>query len=200
MRNILTLLFTLITFATLSQNYPIQTKLKEDSVVILTTEQYRDIELLLSNQRDRVNSYKDDISLQEKEIDSLKDLLSKKMIIVDSLDLLVKNKLSNYDSLETKIKIIEDWLYNSAVDNAYLYYSHRDTTIMSIDLSAYALYGSRLYGSLTVERRGEVSEDAQWKKWNRLYPQEPDLNWELKYREKWRPVVVEFPYKIKKQL
>jgi len=200
MRSILTLLFTLITFVTLSQNYPIQTKLKGDSVVILTTEQYRDIELLLSNQRDRVDSYKSDVSLQEKEIDSLKELLSKKTNIVDSLDILVKSKFSNYDSLQTKLRVMEDWLYNSAVDNAYLYYSHRDTTIMSIDLSGYALYGSRFYGSLSMERRGEASEDAQWKKWNRLYPQEPELNWELKYREKWRPVVVEFPYKIKQQL
>jgi hypothetical protein len=200
MKNILTLLFTLISFLTLSQNYPVQTKLKGDSVVILTTEQYRDIELLLSNQRDRVNGYKNDqeisdywISLQEKEIDSLKN-------IVDSLDIVVKTKLYNYDSLELKIKTIEDWLYNSAVDNAYLYYSHRDTTIMSIDLSGYALYGSKFSGSLTVVRRGFASEDEEWKKWNRLYPQEPDLNWQLKYREKWRPVVVEFPYKIKKQL
>lgn len=200
MKNILTLLFTLISFVTLSQNYPVQTKLKGDSVVILTTEQYRDIELLLSNQRDRVNSYKDDISLQEKEIDSLKEILSIKTNTVDSLDLLVKTKLSNYDSLETKIKTIENWLYNSAVDNAYLYYSHRDTTIMSIDLSGYALYGSKFSGSLTVVRRGFASEDEEWKKCNRLYPQEPDLNWQLKYREKWRPVVVEFPYKIKKQL
>jgi hypothetical protein len=207
MKNILTLLFTLISFVTLSQNYPVQTKLKGDSVVILTTEQYRDIELLLSNQRDRVNGYKNDqeisdywISIQEKEIDSLKELLSRKKNIVDSLDLLVKTKLSNYDSLELKIKTIEDWLYNSAVDNAYLYYSHRDTTIMSIDLSGYALYGSKFSGSLTVVRRGFASEDEEWKKCNRLYPQEPDLNWQLKYREKWRPVVVEFPYKIKKQL
>ena len=125
------------------------------SVVILTTEQYRDIDLLLSNQRDRVESYKSDISLQEKEIDSLKNLLSKKTDIVDSLYAVVKTKFSNYDSLETKIKTIENWLYNSAVDNAYLYYSHRDTTIMSIDLSGYALYIGKLSGSLTVVRRGE---------------------------------------------
>lgn len=200
MKNILTILFTFITFITLSQNYPIQTKLKGDSVVILTTEQYRDTELLLSNQRDRVDSYKSDISLQDKEIDSLKNLLCEKMRIVDSLDLLVKTKFYNYDSLETKIKTIENWLYNSAVDNAYLYYSYKNSNIMSIDLSGYALYGSKFYGSLWVERRGEASEDEQWKKWNRLYPQEPDLNWELKYREKWRPVVVEFPYKIKTHL
>jgi hypothetical protein len=198
MRNILTLLFTLITFVTLSQNYPVQTKLKADSVVILTTEQYRDIELLLSNQRDRVNRYKEDVSSREREIDSLNNQLNKKENMIDSLDLLAKTKLDDYDSLEIKIRIMEDWLYNSAVDNAYLYYSYRDTTIMSIDLSGYALYGSRFSGSLTVMRRGFTSEDTEWKKWNRLYPQEPDLNWELKYREKWRPVVVEFPYKIKK--
>ena len=200
MKNILVLLFTLISFLTLSQNYPIQTKLKGDSVVILTTEQYRDAELLLSNQRSRVDSYKSDILLQEKLIDSLRNQLEEKTNLADSLDILVKRRFSNYDSLETKIKTIEDWLYNSAVDNAYLYYSHRDTTIMSIDLSGYALYGNKMYGSLWVERRGEASEDAEWKKWNRLYPQEPDLNWQLKYREKWRPVVVEFPYKIKKQI
>jgi hypothetical protein len=42
-----------------------------------------------------------------------------------------------------------------------------------------------------------VSQDSEWKKNNILYPQEPGIGWELNYKEKWRPVVVKYPYKIK---
>jgi hypothetical protein len=107
MRNIITLLFTIISFLSLSQNYPVQTKLKGDSVVIMTTEQYRDIELLLSNQRYRVNGYKEDITIQEKIIDSLTDVCNRRVYVIDSLDTVIKHKFYTYDSLQSKINVIE---------------------------------------------------------------------------------------------
>ena len=197
MRNVIALLFTIISFLSLSQNYPVQTKLKGDSVVIMTTEQYRDIELLLSNQRYRVNGYKEDISIQEKIIDSLTDVCNRRVYVIDSLDTVIKHKFYTYDSLQSKINVIERWLYTSSVNNTYLYYSYSDTTVMSIDLCSYFFIGNRRTGNFSLVRRGPVSQDNEWKKYNILYPQEPGINWELNYKEKWRPVVTKYPYKIK---
>lgn len=198
MKRTLTLLFTIMSFFTLSQNYPVQTILKGDSVVILTTQQYRDIELLLDNQRNRVSSYKNDITEQEKQIDSLTCVIDDKMKQIDTLNLVMSRKLSSYDSLQSRNTTIEHWLYEASVDNAYLYYSYRDSTIMSIDLSSYMLIGNRRSGNFSLARMGTTYQDSEWKNYNRLYPQEPDLGWELYYREKWRPVIIKFPYKIKK--
>jgi hypothetical protein len=197
MRKIITILFTVISFLSLSQNYPVRTKLKGDSVVIMTTEQYRDIELILSNQRYRVNGYKEDIEIQEKFIDSLTETCDRRIDTIDSLDNIIKNKFYTYDSLQDKVNTIEKWLYTASIDNSYLYYSYSDTTIMSIDLSSYIFIGNRRSGNFSLVRRGPISEDSEWKKYNILYPQEPRKGWEFYYREKWRPVLIEYPYKIK---
>jgi hypothetical protein len=197
MKKIITILFMVILFPGLSQNYPVQTKLKGDLVVIMTIEQYNDIELLLSNQRYRVNGYKEDISIQEKLIDSLTEVCNRRINKIDSLDNMIKDKFYTYDSLQNKVNIIEKWLYTKSIDNSYIYYSYSDTTIMSIDLSSYIFIGNHRSGNFSLVRRGPVSEDPEWKKYNILYPQEPIKGWELYYRKKWRPVVIEYPYKIK---
>jgi hypothetical protein len=198
MKNTLFLLFTLISFLTLSQKYPVQTILKGDSVVILTIQQYSDIELLLDNQRSRVSIYKNDITEQEEKIDSLICVINDKSNQIDTLNSVIIRKLSNYDSLQSRNNTIEHWLYEASVDNAYLYYSYKDSTIMSIDLSSYILIGNKRSGNFALVRIGTSYEDSESKNYNRLYPQEPDLGWELYYKEKWRPVVIKFPYKIKK--
>ena len=198
MKRTLALLFILISFFNLSQNYPVQTILKGDSVVILTVQQYRDIELLLDNQRNRANDYKNDIEEQNKRIDSLTLVINDRDKYIDSLNTSLISNLSNYDSLQIRNNTIENWLYNASIDNTYLYYSYRDSTIMSIDLSSYMFIGNKRSGNFTLARRGTFYEDLEWKKYNREYPQEPELGWELYYREKWRPVVIKFPYKIRK--
>ena len=197
MKKTLIILFTLLSFSVYCQNYPVQTLLKGDSVIVMTTEQYRNIELLLSNQRYRVNGYKEDILIQEKLIDSLTDVCDRRVYVIDSLDNGIKRNFSSYDSLQTKVNTIEHWLYSTSIDNAYLYYSYSDSSIMSIDLSSYFFIGNRRTGNFSLVRKGPVSENSEWKKWNILYPQEPVTGWELYYREKWRPVIIKYPYKIK---
>ena len=197
MKKTLIILFTLLSFSVCCQNYPVQTLLKGDSVIVMTTEQYRNIELLLSNQRYRVNGYKEDILIQEKLIDSLTEVCDRRVYVIDSLDNGIKRNFSSYDSLQTKVNTIEHWLYRTSIDNSYLYYSYSDSSIMSIDLSSYFFIGNRRTGNFSLVRKGPVSENSEWKKWNMLYPQEPVTGWELYYREKWRPVIIKYPYKIK---
>jgi len=198
MKHYINIYFLLASFFSYSQNnYPIQTILKGDSVVILNIDQYRDIEIMSENQKSRIRYMKSQIEYFNKVKDSLDIERVEKIDSLSILNKLVENNLSNYDSLQNKIKLIESFLYESAIDNSYLYYSYTDSTIMLIDMSSYIFIGNKKTGNFALVRRGFASEDIDFKKYNRLYPQEPESGWELYYKEKWRPVVIPFPYKIK---
>ena len=191
--------FTLMTFfASYSQNnYPIKTILKGDSVIIMTTEQYQNLELISDNQKARIILMKSQIGNFSKMVDSLNNEIIIKADSLNTVNYLIKIKLSDYDSLSNKIKFIENFLYYTSIDNAYMYYSYTDSIIMLIDLSSYIFIGNKRTGNFSLVRRGTSDEDDEWKKFNRLYPQEPEFRWELYYKEKWRPAVLRFPYQIK---
>lgn len=211
--NKLVLLYLLVIFPiTLlsQQNYPIQTVLKGDSVVIYTVEQNEDIELLLANQRSRVTFYKSNIAKQENIIDSLHtELLKQKAeqkAIIDSiqevannLQLTLKNKFSNYDSLQQRYDSVSTWLYNTASSNAIIYYSYQNSTVIAIDLASYIIVGHKRTGNFSIARRGPVSDDAYWKNYNREMKDEPNSDWLTYYKDKWRPVTIPFPYQITPQ-
>lgn len=208
--NKLKLLYLLAIFpvAVLSQQaYPIQTILKGDSVVIYTVEQNEDIELLLANQRSRVTFYKNNIAKQENIIDSLHiELLKQKdkqQAVIDSLQavannlqLTLKNKFSNFDSLQQKYDNVNNWLYNTASNNAIIYYSYTNSTVVAIDLASYIIVGHKRTGNFSIARRGPVSDDAYWKNYNREQKDEPNPDWLTYYKDKWRPVTIQFPYQI----
>ena len=208
--NKLKLLYLLAIFpvALLSQQvYPIQTILKGDSVVIYTVEQNEDIELLLANQRSRVTFYKNNIAQQENIIDSLHiELLKQKdkqQAVIDSLQavannlqLTLKNKFSNFDSLQQKYDNVNNWLYNTACNSAIIYYSYTNSTVVAIDLASYIIVGHKRTGNFSIARRGPVSDDAYWKNYNREQKDEPNPDWLTYYKDKWRPVTIQFPYQI----
>jgi hypothetical protein len=199
-KTILSFFFSLLTFLSYSQNnYPVQTVLKGDSVVIYTVEQNNDIEFLLANQRNRVSYFKNNIAKQEKIIDSLNQLLQKQKLIYDSLQLAINTHSSDYDSLSAKYHNTEKWLYNAAVDNAYIYYSFENSAVMAIDLTSYILIGYKRSGNFSIARRGPVSDDLYWKDHNRTCPDEPKSDWTLLYKKNWRPTVIQFPYQINPQ-
>ena len=208
--NKLKLLYFLTIFPVIllsQQAYPIQTILKGDSVVIYTVEQNEDIELLLANQRSRVTFYKNNIAKQENIIDSLHiELLkqkNKQQAVIDSLQavannlqLTLKNKFSNFDSLQQKYDNVNNWLYNTASNNAIIYYSYTNSTVVAIDLASYIIVGHKRTGNFSIARRGPVSDDAYWKNYNREQKDEPNPDWLTYYKDKWRPVTIQFPYQI----
>jgi hypothetical protein len=192
--------FFLLSFLSYAQNnYPVQTVLKGDSVVIYTVEQNNDIEFLLANQRNRVNYFKNNIAKQEEIIDSLSALLQKQKLISDSLQLVLNTNSSDYDSLRAQYRNAEKWLYNAAVDNAFIYYSFDNSTVISIDLTSYVLVGYKRSGNFSLARRGPVSDDLYWKEHNRDCPSEPNSDWLSLYKKRWRPSLVPFPYQINPQ-
>ena len=190
--------FTVMSFfVSYSQNnYPIQTVLKGDSVIIMTTEQYQNLELISDNQKARIRSMKSQIDDLNKIFDTLNNEIAIKSDSLNEIKGIIEIKLSDYDSLTSRIKDVENFLYYTSIDNAYIYYSYTDSTIMLIDLSSYILIGNRRTGNFSLVRRGTSDEDAEWKKCNRLYPQEPKSGWELYYKKRCRPVVLKFPYQI----
>ena len=207
MKRLLTILIIILSFVSLSQNYPVQTILKGDSVVIYTVEQNEDIEILLANQRSRVAFYKNNIAKQQAVIDSLNSVMiqqqAKQQAVIDSIQRVaddlrftLKNKFSNFDSLQQRYDSVSTWLYNTASNNAIIYYSYEKSTVVAIDLASYIIVGHRRTGNFSVARRGPVSDDAFWKNYNREQKDESNADWLTYYKEKWRPVTFQFPYQI----
>lgn len=207
MKQLLTTLIIAISFLSLSQNYPVQTILKGDSVVIYTVEQNDDIEILLANQRSRVSFYKNNIAKQQVVIDSLnfemirqraaqQAVIDSIQRVADDLRFTLKNKFSNFDSLQERYDSVSTWLYNTASSNAIIYYSYENSTVIAIDLASYIIVGHKRTGNFSVARRGPVSDDAYWKNYNREQKDEPNADWLTYYKEKWRPVTFQFPYQI----
>jgi hypothetical protein len=207
MKQLLTLLVITLSFLSLSQNYPVQTILKGDSVVIYTVEQNEDIEILLANQRSRVAFYKNNIAKQQAVIDSLnlemikqqakqQTVIDSIQAVADGLRFTLKNKFSNFDSLQQRYDSVSTWLYNTASSNAIIYYSYENSTVVAIDLASYIIVGHRRTGNFSVARRGPVSDDPYWKNYNREQKDEPNADWLTYYKERWRPVTFQFPYQI----
>lgn len=207
MKQLLTLLVITLSFLSLSQNYPVQTILKGDSVVIYTVEQNEDIEILLANQRSRVAFYKNNIAKQQAVIDSLnlemikqqakqQTVIDSIQAVADGLRFTLKNKFSNFDSLQQRYDSVSTWLYNTASSNAIIYYSYEKSTVVAIDLASYIIVGHRRTGNFSIARRGPVSDDPYWKNYNREQKDEPNADWLTYYKERWRPVTFQFPYQI----
>jgi hypothetical protein len=207
MKQILTLLIIALSFVSLSQNYPVQTILKGDSVVIYTVEQNEDIEILLANQRSRVAFYKNNIAKQQAIIDSLNLVMIQQQVkqqtiidsiqrVADDLRFTLKNKFSNFDSLQQRYDSVSTWLYNTASSNAIIYYSYEKSTVVAIDLASYIIVGHKRTGNFSVARRGPVSDDEYWRNYNREQKDEPNADWLTYYKEKWKPVIFQFPYQI----
>lgn len=195
MRYLLIVIFLVSSYGSVAQNknYPIQTIFKGDSVVIMSTDQFQSLNILIETQRSINQNYREDLINSEKKIDSLEDLRVKEGLYLDSL----LQSFRARDSVYIKLRTIESWLYSSAVDNAYIYYSWKDSTIKRVDLGAYEVYGNRTSGKLSFVRRGTNDQSAEWKWCNLRYPQEPEPGWELKYSEDIRPIVTNFPYTFK---
>jgi hypothetical protein len=186
--------------------YPIKTVFKGDSVVIMTQDQFEGFDLMISNQRGRNDKLKLQIELLEKRIEYLEAIQSEKDSIqivsnklIDSLVVVTQKDSVTKDSIQTRLYNIEHWVMETAIDNAWVYFDWTDSTIKYVDLSMYAYWGNKFTGKITLFRRsGSIKEPdiAFWKQVNRDYPQVFEPKWTRFYREKIRPIVLTYPYKV----
>ena len=207
MKKIVLLLFLLlINIPVFSQNYPIKTIFKGDSVVIMTTDQFEGIDLLLSNQKERNLKYKRQIDSLQQKINSLESVVQLQedvnkinTILIDSLHSENMKNSIVIDSIQKQNTNAEKWFLEAAIDNAWMYYDWTDSTIKCVDLTLYGFWGNKFNGRLVLFRRyGSIENPdiAYWKQVNRDFPQILEPGWNLFYRKKRRLSILNYPNKI----
>ena len=199
--NLLVIIFVIIWGTCYSQpSYPIQTILKGDSVVILTKKQSDNINLLIDNQRIRIQNFKTEIKSITDTNNVLKNEIVVKENIIDSLKNVLSNKNTNYDSLINKMDTLESWILDLSINNGYLYYSWQDSTVKVIDLSSYMMILNRKTGNYSLIDRGNTFDINYWREKNLLEQESPEIGWELNVSPKYKPRIVLFPYKLTPKL
>ena len=167
----------MVTSLTLSQsNYPIQTIINGDTVVILTKSQADEINVIFESQKSKIDTLKKQLvssRAQNKELNSQ----------VNTLTLL-------YDSVIKRLDTLDHWLYWAAIDNVWLYYSYEDSSIMALDLTFYQMdldpsTGNMFFINTPKEYRSEDYINKQRDK-----KESPHLKWECTIPENVRPKVV----------
>jgi hypothetical protein len=108
-------------------NYPLQTVIKGDSVVILTKAQAKNINDIFESQKATIASYKIKIATKDSLLAVKDTLLIHKTEVIEHF---------NYNlDLQKRLDLLEHWLVNTAINNAWIYYSWKDTLVYSVDLS-----------------------------------------------------------------
>ena len=183
-------------FYCLSQNYALKTIYKGDSVVIISNSQINEINNVFSAQKSRIEEFKLEVNKLTKINDTLISESIKKDKIIDSLKLELTNKNENINTIKNRLNATEKWILESSISSCYLYYSWSDSTIKKIDTEIYMLVGYRRSGNFSLVRMADNKFSKEYVRANLLEKQEPPVNWELNYKERVRPKIINYPFKI----
>ncbi len=195
---ILFLFLSLFSLSGFSQNYPIKTFFKEDSVVIMTIHQFEGLDLLLKNQIEKSIKHKNIIDSLQKTIADRNKIINTYSQINDSLLGLNIQKSLTIDSLKKGRETSETWFLERAIDNAWIYYDWTDSTVKCLDLTMYGFHGNRRNGKITFSRRpgaNLVPDIEYWKRENRENPEIPQADWINYYRKK-KITLLNYPNKL----
>jgi uncharacterized coiled-coil protein SlyX len=192
-----------------AQQYPIKTIFKRDSVVLLKTGQFNQLNALISFQEKRIKDLSTRVASLKIEIDRLSqsnELISNQLQFqiaerpraIDSAVTASTGKLSLDLRLAlAKINLMDDWMLETAVGNAYLYFDWKDSTVKAIDLTLYSSEFDHDVGNLTFIRRGSIAEYPELRKRLWQYPESPDPDWYTVKSPELRPIVYNYPHKIR---
>jgi hypothetical protein len=159
-------------------NYPLQTVIKGDSVVILTKKQAQDINNIFESQKNKIAS----LNVENLKKDSL--LLVKEYIILLQDSLI--NNFSYNEELARRLDLLEHWLDDMAKRTAWIYYSWKDTSIYAVDLSYYYVRKDNITGDISFYRHDEPFDTDN-------NQEEPPRNWYNDIIKPKRPVVIKAP-------
>jgi hypothetical protein len=142
-----------------------------DSVVIMTTQQGRDINNKFEKQKKKINDL-------NRQIDSLKQLKPEK----ETLYVSEKINQTYYESKVRKLDTLEHWLHNVAAQSSLVFYF--EGQIVAIDLSEFSLKNIYKGGFHFVRRKpkylkeGNSDNDQPVRKWELVL-----INSKLKYKK-----------------
>ena len=182
MKKILLLSSLLVTSLIFSQsNYPLKTVIKGDSVVILTVKQADDINNIFERQKAIIAGFKKDIITRDSIIAVLDTIIleKEKVIIEHVFD----------DEISQRLDLLEAWLLDASINNAWIYYSWDDSTIYAVDLKQYYVQKDNMTGDLYFYKC-PTPIDPYEKKEN------PLKGWERAIVKPERPKVTKVPIKM----
>jgi len=128
--------------------YPIQKIINGDSVVIMTTQQGRDINIKFEKQKKRISEL-------NKQIDSLK--LVQATIKPSIIYISEQTNLTYYLSKLAKLDTLEHWLHNVAKKKSLVFYL--DDDIVAVDLSEYYKFRFK------KKKHHEKNDDENSQRW-----------------------------------
>ena len=155
-------------------NYPLQTIIKGDSVIILTKKQATDINNIFKSQNIKIANYKIEIAYKD-------SLLKEKIKTINSFSF---NK-----EVTKRLDILETWMVDAAIDNTWIYYSWKDSVIYAVDLSQYYIKKNDKVGYIFFYRSKEAIDPEKNQK-------EPAVRLENDFVKPKRPVVKKVPIKM----
>lgn len=162
-------------------NYPLQTIIKGDSVVILTKKQAKDINDIFELQKSKLVYYKQQLTLKDSLIINSDTILLEKQRIIDSL-------IFNESAIQS-LNLIKDWLLDAAINSTWIYYSWTDSLIYSVNLSQYYVRKDDVTGDILFLKSDDIVDPRKDK-------QEPPRDWQKEIIEPKRPVVTTAPIKL----
>jgi len=119
-------------------NYPIQKIINGDTFVVLTKKQADDINTIFESQKSKIAFYRREIKLK----DSLLEFVRTDTIIDSIID----------TEFTQRLDLVETWVFETAIDGAWIYYSYEDSSIYAVDLSHYYVRKDDLTGDLMFYR------------------------------------------------
>ena len=159
-------------------NYPLQTVIKGDSVVILTKAQAQSINDIFESQKARIAAYKIEVVYKDSIIAAKDTLLIEKLAVIDNF---------TYDvELQKRLDLLEHWMLYAAINNTWIYYSWMDTLIYAVDLSQYYVRKDDHTGDIFFYRC-EQPIDPETEQ------EEPHKGWQKDFIKPKRPKVTVVP-------
>jgi len=155
-------------------NYPLQTVIKGDTVVILTKEQANNINDIFESQKLKLAEYKIEVDYK----DSL--LLAQTDII---------NTYVFNEEIRQRLDLLEHWILNASINNVWIYYSWQDSIVYSVDLSQYYVRKDDHTGDIFFYRSDELLIPENNK-------EEPPKGWENDFVKPRRPKINLVPIKM----
>lgn len=152
-------------------NYPIQKVIDGDTFVVLTKKQADDINTIFESQKSKIAFYRREIKLK----DSLLEFIHSDTIIDSIID----------TQFTQRLDLIEHWIFETAIDGAWIYYSYEDSSIYAVDLSHYYVRKDDLTGDLMFYRTDTPFDTDK--------REAPKRNWNTDIIKPKRPKVTKAP-------
>lgn len=132
-------------------NYPLQTVINGDSVVILTKAQADTINAIFESQKAKIANFKSEV----KRKDSIIAIRDTVLLYYNQQIVQYRNVIDLQIVREDKLDTIRDWLMKRAVENSWVYYSYVNNEIVAVDLSDYVVRKDDYTGDIMFYKRTE---------------------------------------------